>query len=326
TVELVAAIDQAVADGADVISNSWGASYQNTAAWPDPMVQAAENATDAGVTMVFAAGNAGPDEASVNSPANSPKVISVGAVTKNATVVPGKVDVTAPAPVPANLTGLAVGPANFGPQLTTPFGPAEVVPAQNVATDKGTLGCSAAGDVSPFPAGSLTGKIALIERGTCGFSEKVFNAQRGGAIAAFVYNTPAGGDNVQALSAGAHAGDVTVPSWFLRRSDGLAMRDFANAHPGQAQATFTFAPQVAPNVGDVLAGFSSRGPTNDKLLKPDVVAPGVDVLSSGYNNSPFPGVYTGFGSSSGTSMATPHVAGSAALLVQLHPDWRPDQI
>ena len=60
--------------------------------------------------------------------------------------------------------------------------------------------CSLAGDVSPFPAGSLTGKVALIERGTCNLSEKVFNAQRGGAVAAFVYNNAAGGDNVQALT------------------------------------------------------------------------------------------------------------------------------
>ena len=62
TVELVKAIEDAVKDGADVISNSWGASYQNTLAWPDPMVQAAEAAVDAGVTMVFANGNAGPDD------------------------------------------------------------------------------------------------------------------------------------------------------------------------------------------------------------------------------------------------------------------------
>ena len=78
-VELVQAIEDAVADGADVISNSWGSSYQNTLAWPDPMVQAAEAAVDAGVVMVFAQGNSGPAEATGNSPANSPKVIAVGA-------------------------------------------------------------------------------------------------------------------------------------------------------------------------------------------------------------------------------------------------------
>ena len=75
-----------------------------------------------------------------------------------------------------------------------------------------------------------------------------------------------------------------------------------------------------------MASFSSRGPTTDKLLKPDVAAPGVDVLSSGYGIGDFPGPFTGFGAVSGTSMATPHVAGSAALLVQLHPSWTPAQI
>src|SRR5206468_7665813 len=61
-------------------------------------------------------------------------------------------------------------------------------------------------------------------------------------------------------------------------------------------------------------------------IKPDVVAPGVDVVSSGYAVGDFPVPFTGFGSASGTSMATPHVAGSAALLVQLHPDWTPAQV
>ena len=60
TVELVKAIDDAVKDGAQVVSSSWGASYQNTLAWPDPMIQAADHAVAAGVTMVFANGNAGP--------------------------------------------------------------------------------------------------------------------------------------------------------------------------------------------------------------------------------------------------------------------------
>jgi subtilisin family serine protease len=325
-VELVQAIDQAVKDGADVISNSWGSSYQNTLAWPDPMVQAAEDAVDAGVTMVFANSNAGPDNATTGSPANSPKVIGVGAVTKNATIVPGVINVTAPAPVPPALTKLGAGPAGFGPQLTTSFGPAVYLPAQAVATDHSSTGCSLAGDASPYPAGSLTGKIAVIERGVCDFSAKVFNAQRGGAVAALVYNSAANGDTIQSMGPGAHAAEVTIPSWFLRRSDGLAMVSFSTSSGGTAQAEFSYGPQATANVGDVMAAFSSRGPTQDKILKPDLVAPGVDVVSSGYGTGAYPAPFTGFGSVSGTSMATPHVAGSAALLLQLHPKWTPEQV
>jgi subtilisin family serine protease len=326
TVELVKAIEDAVKDGADVISSSWGSTYQNTLAWPDPMIQAADDAVDAGVVMVFANGNAGPDTATAISPGIAPKVIAAGAVTKDEAIVPGFITVTAPAPVPANLTGLPFGGAGFGPQVTTTVGPAVYLPAESVATNGSSLGCSLAGDASPFPAGSLTGKVALIQRGTCNFSEKVFNAQRGGAVAAFVYNSAAGGDTLLTMGPGAHAADVTIPSWFLRRTDGLNMVAFANANPGAAQAKFDYSPHATANPGDVMAGFSSRGPSQDKLIKPDVVAPGVDVLSSGYGSGDYPGPFVGFGSASGTSMATPHVAGSAALLRQLHPGWTPAQI
>ena len=166
----------------------------------------------------------------------------------------------------------------------------------------------------------------MIERGTCNFSEKVYNAQRGGAIATIIYNNAANGDTVATMGNGVHGADVTIPSWEIGRTNGLNTLAWANTNPATAQAKFDPAPSQQPNAGDVMAGFSSRGPTTDKLLKPDVAAPGVNVLSGGYGSGAFPGPFIGFGQVSGTSMATPHVAGSAALLVQLHPNWTPAQI
>ena len=270
TVELVKAIEDAVKDGADVISNSWGSTYQNTLAWPDPMVQAAEEAVDAGVTVVFSNGNAGPDTDTVG---------SVGDLQQGDQRRRGHEEhvdraglhhghgarAGAGEPDEHAVRGRAVRAADDDAPSARR---STSRPRRQHRTSNKTLGCSLAGDVSPFPAGSLTGKIALIERGTCNFSEKVFNAQRGGAIATFIYNNAANGESIAVMGAGVHADDVTIPSWLLRRSDGLNMLAFANAHPGTSAAKFDYSPHQSANAGDVMAGFSSIGPTQDASSSP----------------------------------------------------------
>ncbi|MFN8474792.1 MAG: S8 family serine peptidase [Anaerolineae bacterium] len=321
--ELLLAFEDVVKDGADVVNNSWGG-YPALLPGHSPLEDAIDATVDAGITVVFSNGNSGPDPATAGQPAYLPKVIAVGASTKPQEIASGFVDVTAPQPVPSNLTGSPYGSAEFGAPIKSLVGPALYVPIETVDSTGSTLAC---GDPNNnIPAGSLTGKIALIQRGTCNFSLKVWNAQRAGATAAIIYNHAAGGDSVLNMAAGAHGSDVTIPSAFVGHSMGVGMVGFYGQHPDAATVQIDPSARVTNVTPDVLASFSSRGPSTDQMIKPDVTAPGVNVLSSGFANADYPASLTGFGQASGTSMAAPHVTGAAALLKQLHPTWKPWQI
>jgi minor extracellular serine protease Vpr len=151
----------------------------------------------------------------------------------------------------------------------------------------------------------------------------VANAKAVGAIGVVIINNVAGDPISMARTPGF---DDDLPAVMIGASEGAALR---TANPPDASTTAIFQEFVTPNK-DILAGFSSQGPTKpDLLIKPDATSVGVNVLSSITcvgKGAGCPGDGSGWAFFSGTSMATPHFAGSAAVLLQLHPGWSPDQV
>ncbi|NJN68374.1 MAG: S8 family serine peptidase [Chloroflexaceae bacterium] len=314
--ELIAALEDAVTDGADIINNSWG-SRANLDPHFDPISIAANAAADAGVVVVFSAGNSGPSKSTVDSRDFTDKLIIVGASTTARTIAAGFVDVTAPGEVPESLKGAAYGGADFGPPIRgAAFGPAPYRPI--AALGGSSLGCD------PLPEGSLNGQIALVERGVCLFSLKALHVQQAGATAMLVYNHEQGGDTILQMGGGEGAEAVTIPSVIVSHRMGLGLIDWYHQYGDAARVQIDPQGRVIDITPDVMAPFSSRGPTFQGNLKPDVVAPGVNILSAGYAaGAEGSESHMGFGLASGTSMAAPHVSGAVALLRQTHPEWSP---
>jgi subtilisin family serine protease len=315
TTEGIAALEDVVADGADVVNNSWGEGPTALGGEFDALDTALINTNAAGVFVSMSAGNAGPGGATTDHPSDD--YIIAAATTTSGTFAAGRVSVTEPTtPVSPTLQNRPFGTAAFGPQLAPGvvsdylFKPAASVAPANV------LGCN------PFAANAFQGVAAVIERGVCNFSLKVFNAQQAGATFVVVYNSTLGGEAVQGMGAGDQAENVTISSIFVPRSMGLDMISWYAANGATSGLSVSTVAFQAGNVADVVIGFSSRGPGVGNVLKPDIAAPGVNILSQGYKDGATgEDRHLGFGQVSGTSMASPHVAGAAALLRQIHPTW-----
>ncbi|MFF3021334.1 S8 family serine peptidase [Gottfriedia sp. NPDC057948] len=309
TSTIIAGIDKAVVDGMDVINLSLGSDHNDPL---DPNSIAINNATLAGTTAVIAAGNSGSDLYSLGSPGTSPLAITVGASDFPMTIP------TATGTVSSNdtlsLTNLKLLAKSYDDDINT-------FKNQSLPIVFVGLGNSE----SDYSGKDVIGKIALIERGVLSLNEKVMLAKKHGAKAVIMYNNnPTEGQIPHYLGNGFDF----IPSFSLTNEDGLKVVNRVK----QGNATFTLnSIGEMKTGGDTLADFSSRGPSNRFYdIKPEVTAPGVAVFSSvpAYENGPehLTDYTNAYMSASGTSMASPHVAGAAALLLQEHPEYKPEDV
>lgn len=319
TSDLANAIDAAVGDGVDIINYSVGSSLLRITA-PDDV--ALMGATKAGVFTVVAAGNEGPNLGTIGSPAGGPWVITAAASSRDGEASFEAIEVTEP----PSIAGLiAVKEANFTPTLAD-RGPIEgalvLADDDDDTLDDGSAGTTSDACQPLINDADVSNNIALIQRGGCSFTDKIKNAADAGAAAALVYNIA--GDPIVMNGT---SGESDIPALMISQADGNLIIAELDAAIEVSVLLDDGQLLIEEETGNLIASFSARGPGPvADILKPDVSAPGVNILA-GYTpdaTNATPG--ENFAYLSGTSMSTPHVAGVAALLLQAHPDWSPSAL
>ena len=304
TPEIVKAFEAAVQDGMDVINFSGGGPQADPRT--DALIETVANVVRAGVVPIVSAGN---DRdffglGTAGSPATAPDAIAVGATT-NSHVFEASFSVVSPA----------------GALGRVPFVPTDDVPQAWVQNNQRLVDVGAIAGANrllcegALPAGSLQGAIALVSRGGCPYQAKVDRARAAGAIGMVVADSAAGDPGFSIFQgAGGTISDL----------DGARLRSAGAATAGAVTVRFTKDRlEVPTSWPGVPTSFSAGGLTPfGHALKPDVTAPGANILSSTlpeFGGDPFI-------VSAGTSFSAPHVSGAAALLLQRHPTWTPKQV
>jgi minor extracellular serine protease Vpr len=295
--DILNAVDEAIEDGMDVLNLSLGGGYRGN---NDLLAMGLDNAVDAGVVVAVAAGNSGPGQGTLESPGRARKIITVGGSTNQHFV--GQ-----PFTYPAGggtTIGAAVG--EFDPLTEGSF----------ELFDTHSNGCASV-------ASGASGKLAIIDRGVCTFSQKVANAKAAGAVGVLIINNVAGDPIAMARTEGF---DDDLPAVMIGKNEGAALRASGAT---TASAVETFQEFITPQNKDILYGNSGQGPTRvDLAVKPDLTSVAVNVLSSiscvGAEECSGDDAWAFF---TGTSMATPQIAGSAAVLLDLSDKtWSPARV
>ncbi|MFX3998955.1 S8 family serine peptidase [Streptococcus suis] len=296
----VKAIEDAVKLGADSINLSLGGANGSVVNMNENVTAAIEAARRAGVSVVIAAGNDGtfgsghsnpsadyPDYGLVGAPSTARDAISVASY--NNTTVGSKV---------INIIGLENNAdLNYG---KSSFDNPEKSPVPFEIGKEYEYVYAGIGQASDFDGLDLTGKLALIKRGTISFSEKIANATAAGAVGVVIFNSRPGEANV---SMQLDDTAIAIPSVFIPLEFGEALA--ANSY----KIAFNNETDIRPNPeAGLLSDFSSWGLSADGELKPDLAAPGGAIYAAINDND--------YANMQGTSMASPHVAGAAVLVKQ----------
>lgn len=284
TEQILAAIERAIKDEVDILNLSLGSPI-NGPDWPTSI--ALNKAAERGILTVTSSGNSGPSMWSVGSPGTADEALSVG----------------------------ASNPPLHLPKLIIEEEPEEVI---DIIPVEGTVPWRFERSL-PIVYGGLgleedlqgvKGKAVLIERGGIPVVRKIKNAQLKGANAVIIYNNVAGTFSVRVDEA------IPLPVITVSREHGERLKK--QIMEQQDASAFATVRTILEEETDHIAFFSSRGPvTQSWLIKPDVVAPGVNIDST---------IPNGYRPLNGTSMAAPHIAGAAALVKQAHPEWKAYQI